>query len=67
MLKKLSDPVFMTKFHAVMTIFWLVMTIPALLFWKESILYVILISQWANVAAHWSSFQAAHSEKAQDD
>lgn len=63
MFKKMLEPEFQAKFHATMTVFWVIMVIPALLLWKESILFVIFISLWANVASHWASFQAAHGEK----
>lgn len=62
-MNRLLDPKVQARFHAAMTVFWLLMLVPALLFWKDSVLFVILISLWANVAAHWSSFQAAHAEK----
>jgi hypothetical protein len=62
-MSKLLDPKFQARFHAAMTVFWLLMLAPALLFWKDSVLFVILISLWANVASHWASFQAAHAEK----
>jgi hypothetical protein len=61
--KRLLEPEFQAKFHAVMTVVWAVLTIPALIWWKESILWVIVLSQWANVASHWAGFQAAHAEK----
>jgi hypothetical protein len=60
---KLLEPEFQAKFHAAMTVVWIVLIVPALILWKESILFVILISLWANVAAHWASYQAAHAEK----
>jgi hypothetical protein len=62
-MSRLLEPKFQARFHAAMTVFWLLLTIPALIWWKESILYVILLSQWANLASHWSGFQAAHAEK----
>lgn len=46
-----------------MTVAWVLLLVPALLWWKESILFVILISLWANVASHWASYQAARGEK----
>lgn len=60
---KILQPEWQARLHAGLTVFWMLMTIPALIWWKESILYVVLISQWANVAAHWASFQGAHAEK----
>lgn len=62
-LAKAASPEVMSRFHIIMVIAWTAAIIPSLLWWKDSILFVILISLWANVAAHWAGFQGAHSEK----
>lgn len=54
-------------FHKVAVGIWIILTIPTVLWWKESILWVAMMSIWANVAAHWSAFQAAHAEQEQND
>ena len=63
----LHDPEFTTSFHKYATIVWLVLVIPTVLFWPESVLWVALMSVWANVAGHWSSYQASRVEKKQDE
>lgn len=50
-------------FHLGMTCLWVLLLIPTLLWWKESILWVALMSVWANVAAHWSAYQGARAEQ----
>lgn len=60
---KLLEPEFQAKFHATMTVVWMALAVPSFLWWKESLLWVIAMSLWANVAGHWSGFQAAHAEK----
>lgn len=62
-MNRLLEPKFQARFHAGMTVVWLLLIIPSLIWWKDSILFVILISLWANVASHWASYQAAHAEK----
>lgn len=52
------------RFHAVATVAWLVLTVPSVLWWKNSILWVILLSVWANVASHFGAWQAARAEDA---
>lgn len=42
---------------------WLLLTVPTLLFWSESILWVAFMSLYANVAAHWSAAQAAEADE----
>lgn len=52
------------RFHAAMTMLWLVLAIPSVLWWKTSILWVIILSVWANVASHFGAWQAARAEDA---
>jgi hypothetical protein len=52
------------RFHAAATIAWLLLTIPSVLWWKHSLLWVIILSVWANVASHFSGWQAARAEDA---
>jgi hypothetical protein len=47
-----------------MTVAWVLAIVPTLLWWKESILWIALMSVWANVAGHWSAFDAARAEEA---
>lgn len=49
-------------FHLTMTIFWLAMTVPTALWWKNSILWVGLMSVYACMTTHWSSYQGARAE-----
>jgi hypothetical protein len=52
------------RFHAGMTVLWLVLAVPSILWWKDSILWVIVLSVWANVASHFSGWQGARAEDA---
>lgn len=55
------------RFHAFMTGTWVALIIPTVLWWRESILWVAIMSVWANIAAHFSAYQGARSERKQDD
>jgi hypothetical protein len=52
--------------HAVLTVAWLLFAVPVLIVpgWKESVALLVFISIYANVAGHWSSYQAARAEDA---
>lgn len=63
----LHDPHFTTEFHKWATIVWILLVIPSILFWSQSLVWIILMSVWANVAGHWSSYQASRVEKNQLD
>lgn len=56
--------VWLRRFHAVATLVWLLLIIPSLLWWKDSILWVIVLSVWANFASHFGAWQGARAEDA---
>ncbi len=57
---------FMRRVNGWLTIFWIVM-IPVSLVtgWISSVEYVAALSLWALVSGHWSAWQAARVEVAQ--
>jgi hypothetical protein len=61
-----GDPVFMRRVNGWFTVFWIAM-IPVSyeLGWLKSVVYVSALSLWALVAGHWSTWQAARVEVAQ--
>ena len=61
-----GDPTFMRRLNGWLTIFWIVM-IPVSIAtgWVHSITYVSALSIWALVSGHWSTWQAARVEVAQ--
>lgn len=61
-----GDPVFMRRVNGWLTVFWVAM-IPVSyeLGWLKSVVYVSALSLWALVAGHWSTWQAARVEVAQ--
>ncbi len=57
----------MRRVNGWLTVFWLVMIpISYTMHWLNSVVYVSALSLWALVAGHWSSWQAARVEVAQD-
>lgn len=59
----LKNPVLLKRFHAAATVFWLVAAVPTVVWLKDSILWVALMSVWANVAGHWSAWQGVRAEE----
>ena len=51
--------------HLGLGIIWILLLIPAFLFWKESILFVIVMSIYANVEASFAAREGASAEKEQ--
>ena len=61
-----GDPVFMRRVNGWLTIFWVFM-IPLAFYmgWLQSVTFVSALSLWALVSGHWSAWQAARVEVAQ--
>ena len=62
-----GDPVFMRRVNGWLAVFWVAMIpISYELGWLKSVTYVSALSLWALVSGHWSSWQAARVEVAQE-
>jgi hypothetical protein len=62
-----KDPRFMRRVNGWLTIFWVVMIpVSILVGWISSVAYVSALSLWALVSGHWSAWQAARVEVAQE-
>lgn len=53
----------MARLHLLLALGWALLAVPTLLWWHDSVLWVALMSLWANTAGHWSAYQAAHAEE----
>jgi hypothetical protein len=62
MAKVLENPKTWRHVHATLTLLWFIAIIPTLLWWRESVLWVALMSCWANAAAHFSAWQGSRAE-----
>jgi hypothetical protein len=57
----------MRRVNGWLTIFWIAMIpVSFAMHWLSSVVYVSALSLWALVAGHWSSWQAARVEVAQE-
>ncbi len=54
--------VWLRRYHLGMLFVWIGLSVPGVLFWKESILFVILLSLYANVAGEFAGYQGARAE-----
>lgn len=53
----------MVRLHFWLTLGWATLVVPTVLWWSHSILWVLLMSIWANVSTHWGAYQAARAER----
>jgi hypothetical protein len=57
------DAKYWKLFHLCWTVVWFIAIIPTVLWWKTSILWVALISCYANAASHFSAWQGTRAEE----
>lgn len=59
----LHTAVFWQRFHLTMLAVWVVLLPPSVLWWKNSIPYLIFMSWYAIAIGHASSWQASRAEQ----
>ncbi|WP_448717702.1 hypothetical protein [Klebsiella quasipneumoniae] len=60
-------PVYIKRCHLVAAVMWVGLAIPSLIWWKDSVLWVILISIYANIVGHLSGYSAARADQAAEE
>lgn len=60
-------PVFIKRCQLVAAVMWVGLAIPSLIWWKDSVLWVILISIYANIVGHLSGYSAARADQAAEE
>ncbi|HBT2881179.1 TPA: hypothetical protein MBF87_001722 [Klebsiella pneumoniae] len=60
-------PVFIKRCHLVAAVMRVGLAIPSLIWWKDSVLWVILISIYANIVGHLSGYSAARADQAAEE
>lgn len=55
------------RVHAIATPIWFLLIIPTVLWWHDSVLWVGLISCYANAVGHFSAWQASRAEEAGEE
>ncbi|HEX5543629.1 MAG TPA: hypothetical protein VFX60_19100 [Micromonospora sp.] len=54
------------RLHAALTILWLLLIVPTLLWWRHSVPWLLFVSIYAIVISHATAWQAARAEDAAD-
>lgn len=60
-------PSLIKKMHLISAVAWVVLAIPSVIWWKNSVLWVIIISIYANVVGHLSGYTAARADEAAEE
>lgn len=54
-------------FHLTMMTVWAVLLIPTIMFWSQAILWLAIMSLYANFIGHFSAYQGARAEAKGED
>lgn len=57
-----NKPRFIRAVNGWFTLVWLTLVLPTVLVWRKSILWVAVLSIWANVISHYTAWLAARDE-----
>lgn len=61
------SPTFWMRAHGALTLVWLALIVPSVLWWRESVTWVVFMSLWANIASHLAGWVAGRTEVKQDE
>lgn len=50
-----------SKLHLALTVVWALLVIPTITIWKDAVWWIGLISIYANVVSHWTTYIAART------
>ena len=59
----LAQPRTWTRIHGTFTVAWTLLMIPSLLWWQESVPWLVIMSCWANIAGSAASWQSARADR----
>jgi hypothetical protein len=51
------------RLHLGLTLLWAALLVPTLLWWRESVFWVIVMSWYANVSSSWSAYESARAAR----
>lgn len=55
------------RFHLAFTVMWALVVVPTVIWWHDSVLWVALMSAWANMVGHFGAWQATRAEQSSED
>lgn len=57
--------VWLRRYHLLMVFVWIGLSPPGVTIWRESIVFVIILSLYANIETSFSAYMAARTEQKQ--
>lgn len=49
------------RLQAILTVLWFVLFVPAVIWWKDSVPFLVFVSVYANFVGHLSAWEAARA------
>ena len=62
-----GSPKFIRTINGWFVILWLILAVPTFVWWNKSILWVLVLSLWANIISHYTAWIAARTEVRAED
>lgn len=59
---RLPSPAAWSRIHAALAVTWALLLVPSLLWWRDSLIWVIAMSCYANCAGSMASWMAARAD-----
>lgn len=53
-----------SRLHFILTCVWIGLLVPTVLLWRGSLLWLALISIYANIATHWGAYASGKAKEA---
>jgi hypothetical protein len=66
-LKYLPWPIGSSRYHRFVTVVWAILLYPTLMWWDQSILWLAIMSWYANFSTEWSLAKAAKLKEKADE
>lgn len=63
LINRLDDASFHVKLNLIAIVVWAILLIPTVLYWKESIIYLVFMSWYAIFVSHIAAWVAAKAER----
>jgi hypothetical protein len=52
------------RVHLILLWVWLILAVPSVTHWRNSVPWLVFVSVYANAASHWSGYEGARAEEA---
>jgi hypothetical protein len=52
------------RVNGALAVLWLVLSVPAMVWWRNSVTFLVFVSVYANVAGHVAAWQGSRAERA---